>query len=98
VVKVVGIFSGQLKIDISRNNFEEFRAEHLLVSDSENALNQPFELLPGHNLCICSLLMSSFSGIDCEKPARLELESYTVELKTLGMGCGSRAFTFWHAL
>jgi hypothetical protein len=53
--KLVRIFSHQLKIHIARKDFEEFRAEHFLILDSENALNQPFEFFPGHDLFICSL-------------------------------------------
>src|SRR4029434_4001320 len=53
--KLVRIFSHQLKIHIAREDFEEFRAEHFLILDSENALNQPFEFFRGHNLFTCSL-------------------------------------------
>jgi hypothetical protein len=53
--KLVRIFSRQLKVHIAREDFEELRAEHLLILGSENASNQPFEFFPGHNLCMCSL-------------------------------------------
>jgi hypothetical protein len=62
--KLLHVFSGQLKVDIARDDFEEFRAEHLLILDRENASNQPFEFFPGHCLCICSLSVQ-VSGDGC---------------------------------
>ena len=79
--KLVRIFSRQLKVHIAREDFEELRAEHLLILDGKNASNQPFEFFPGHCFCICSLSVQ-VSGNGC---LRFELKS------TYKLLCGEAA-------